>query len=276
MKSFAAFHQLHTLSKDIPNCLENLKIYMIENHLKLNDSKTEIIVFGSSKFKEQVSLHGTFLNSGKCLRFNDNVKYLGIFLDSMLSFDDQIQKVTSLSYGSIRNISQVKSCLSQQNLETFVHAFISSHLDYCNIIYLGLSRKLINKLQKLQNAAIRMIFKVRARHPVSHLFQKLHWLNIDQRVTYKALLVVYKCINGLAPAVLKSLITIRNTDSLILQQTYFNNTKFGKRAFVYYAPKYWNSLPRNIRLASNIKCFKTSLKSYLLLHYDEFKEKVSL
>ena len=98
MKSFAAFHQLHTLSQDIPNCLENLKIYMIENHLKLNDSKTEIIVFGSSKFKEQVSLHGTFLNSGKCLRFNDNVKYLGIFLDSMLSFDDQIQKVTSLSY----------------------------------------------------------------------------------------------------------------------------------------------------------------------------------
>ena len=64
MKSFAVFNQLHTLYEDIPNCLERLKIYMIENHLKLNDTKTEVIVFGSSRFKEQVSLHGTFLRSG--------------------------------------------------------------------------------------------------------------------------------------------------------------------------------------------------------------------
>ena len=276
MKSFAVFNQLHTLYQDIPNCLEKLKIYMIENHLKLNDSKTEVIVFGSSKLKEQISLHGTFLKSGKCIRFNDNVKYLGIFLDSLLSFEDQVQKVTSLSYTSMRNISQVKNCLSQQNLETFVHAFISSHLDYCNIIYLGLSRKLINKLQKLQNAAIRLIFKVRARHPVSSLFRNLHWLNIEQRVVFKVLLVVYKCINGLAPDVLKSLITVRNTETLILKQTYFNNTKFGKRAFVYYAPKYWNSLPLNIRLVSDINCFKTSLKSYLLLHYNEFRNRISM
>ena len=276
MKSFAVFNQLHTLYEDIPNCLERLKIYMIENHLKLNDAKTEVIVFGSSRFKEQVSLHGTFLRSGKCIRFNDNVKYLGVFLDSMLAFDDQVQKVTSLSYASMRNIAKVKNCLSQQNLETFVHAFISSHLDYCNIIYLGLPKKLMNKLQKLQNAAIRLIFKVRARHPVSSLFQKLHWLNIEQRVVFKVLLVVFKCINGLAPNALKSLITVRNTETLLLRQTYFNNTKFGKRAFVYYAPKYWNSLPCDMRLLSDIGKFKTSLKSYLLLHYIEFRERISI
>ena len=97
---------------------------------------------------------GTFLKSGKCIRFSDNVKYLGFLLDSILSFDDQVQKVTSLSYASMRNLSKVKNCLSQQNLETFVHAFISSNLDYCNIIYLGLPKKLLIKLQKLQNASI--------------------------------------------------------------------------------------------------------------------------
>ena len=108
---------------------------------------------------------------------------------------NQVQKVTSLSFASMQNIAEVKNFLSQQILETFVHAFISSHLDYCNIIYLGLPRKLMNKLQKLQNAAIRLIFKVRARHPVSSLFQKLHLLNIEQRVVFKVLLVVFKCIN---------------------------------------------------------------------------------
>ena len=148
----------------------------------------------------------------------------------MLSFEDQVQRVTSLSYASIRNLSKVKDSLSQQNLETFVHAFISSHLDYCNIIYLGLPKMLLNKLQKLQNAAIRLIFKVRTRHPVSSLFKKLHWLNIDQRIIFKALLVVFKCLNGLAPTVLKDLITVRNSERRTLQITYFNKTKVRERS----------------------------------------------
>ncbi len=88
--------------------------------------------------------------------------------------------------------------------------------------------------------------------------------------------MVYECINGLAPTVLKNLITVRNTETLTLQMTYFNKTKFGKRAFVYYAPKYWNSLPLNVRCVSDIDCFKTSLKSYLLLHYNEFRNKISI
>ena len=275
IKSFALFNQLDTLYNDVPNCLEKLKHYMIQSHLKLNDNKTEILVFGSSKFKDQVLLHGTFLKSGECIRFCDKAKYLGVLFDTMLTFEDQIQKVTSMSYTSMRNISSIKSCLSKSNLETFVHAFISSHLDYCNIIYIGLPRKLLSKLQKLQNAAIRLIFKVRARHPVSSLYFKLHWLNIDQRITFKALLFVYKCVNGLAPNVLKALVKIRNSESLTLQTTYFPKTKFGRRAFVYYAPKYWNAIPVNIRCIRDINIFKTSLKSYLLLHYTEFKDKIS-
>ena len=275
IKSFALFNQFNTLYKDVPYCIMKLKEYMLNNYLKLNDTKTEVIVFGSPKFKEGITLNGTFLNSGECIRFTDNVRYLGFLFDAVLSFDSQITKVTSLGYSSLRKISSIKGSLSKSNLETFIHAFISSCLDYCNILYVGLPKKMIYKLQKLQNAAIRIIFKVRAHHPVSSFFAELHWLNIEQRIVYKVLLTTYKVINGLAPEVLKDMITIRNTDTLTLHNKYFNSTKYGKRAFVHYVPRYWNNIPVNLRRKRDVNGFKTALKSYLINNFLVYKSSIS-
>ena len=266
IKSFALFNQYQTLYKDIPHCLSKLIEYMLHNYLKLNNTKTEVIIFANSKFNENVTLHGTFLNSGECIRFTDDIKYLGILFDSMLSLDTQIQKVSSIGYGSLRKISSIKGSLSKSNLETFIHAFISSCLDYCNILYVGLPKKLIVRLQTLQNAAIRLIFNVHSRHPVSSFFTELHWLNIEQRITYKVLLMVYKTVHGLAPDVLKDMISIRNNDTLHLNTIYFNSTKYGKRAFVHYVPRYWNNIPVELRRKNNVSSFKTALKR---LSYDE-------
>ena len=275
VKSFALFNQYSTLYKDVPNCITKLKECMLNNYLKLDDTKTEVIVFGSPKFKERITLNGTFLDSGECIRFTDDVRYLGFLFDAVLLFESQITKVTSLGYSSLRKISSIKGSLSKSNLETFIHAFISSCLDYCNILYVGLPKKSIYKLQKLQNAAIRVIFKVRSRHPVSSLFAKLHWLNIEQRIIYKVLLTTYKVINGLAPEVLKDMVTLRNTDTLILQNNYFNSTKYGKRAFVHYVPRFWNNIPVNLQRARDLNTFKTALKSFLITNFDVFKNSIS-
>ena len=275
-KTFAVFNQYNTLHRDVPDCLHRLKQYMIENHLKLNDTKTQIIVFGNPAFKKQINLHGTFLTSGECIRFDDSIKYLGVLFDSILTFEDQIQKVASVSYASLRKISSIRNCLSSSNLETLIHAFISSHLDYCNVLYVNLPKKLLNKLQKIQNAAIRVFFNVRSRHPVSSFFTELHWLNIEQRVIFKCILLVYKSIHGLAPTVLEDMVIIRNNNNLTLKNVFYKHSKYGKRAFTYYASRYWNTLPIVIRCINTVSSFKTALKSYLITHFTEFKSNFSL
>ena len=271
LRTFTLFNQFHTLHHDVPHCLQKLKRFMAFNHLKLNDAKTEIILFGSKTFKEQVAIHGTFLKSGECIRFTDSAKYLGVIFDSLLNFEEQIQRVSSVSYLHLRKISSIRNKISRSNLETLVHTFICSQIDYCNIIYVNLPKKLLKKLQKLQNAAIRIIFNVRSRHPVSSLFAQLHWLNVEQRVIFKCLLMVYKTINGVAPNVLNNMITIRNRRNCTLQDIYYNQTKLGKRAFIYFASRYWNILPQDIRCTTSIENFKTLLQSYLLTCFTEFK-----
>ena len=159
---------------------------------------------------------------------------------------------------------------------TLIHASISSHLDYCNVLYVNLPKKLLNKLQKLQNAAIRVIFNVRSRHPVSSFFSELHWLNIEQRIIFKCILLIYKSIHGLAPAVLEDMVIVRNNNNLTLQNVYYKHSKYGKRAFSYYASRYWNTLPIDIRCINTVSSFKTALKSYLITRFTEFKSNISL
>ena len=274
-KTFAVFNQFNTFHNDIPDCLYKLKQYMILNHLKLNETKTQVIVFGTEKFRKQITIHGTFLTSGECIRFDDKVKYLGVLFDSLLTLEDQIQAVSSVSYSSLRKISSIRNCLSKSNLECLIHAFISSHLDYCNVLYMNLPKKLLNKLQKLQNAAIRVIFNVRSRHPVSSFFSQLHWLNIEQRIVFKCMLLVYKSIHGLAPDALKDMVVIRNSNNLTLRNVFYKNTKYGKRAFTFYASRYWNIIPIHIRCSNTLSSFKTALKSYLINHLTEFKSNIS-
>ena len=61
------------------------------------------------------------------------------------------------SFDQFRTISKIKHSLSYHDVEIVIHAFISSQLDYCNSLYLGLPQSLISCLQMVQNAAARLL-----------------------------------------------------------------------------------------------------------------------
>ena len=75
----------------------------------------------------------------------------------------------------------------------------------------------------------------------------------------------------LAPTVVQTMCDIRNVNNMTLREIYFNKTKYGKGAFVYYSSRLWNKLPVDIRIIKNIDTFKKSLKSFLMLHFDQLK-----
>ena len=139
--------------------------------------------------------------------------------------------------------------------------FISSRLDCNNSLYVGLTKANLKKLQKVQNAAIRLICKKRTSDHINDCFKQLHWLNIEQRIKFKVLLITFKCIDGSAPTLLRNSVIERNSNLMTLKINQFSSSKIGDRAFSYYAPRYWNELPKHVRTINN---FKSSLKYYLM------------
>ena len=149
-----------------------------------------------SALNEKVIIKGVIFED-QCIRFSTEVKNVGVWLDRNLTMEKHVNQVVSHSYKIIRDIGCIKRYLQQIHLERLVHAVISSRLDYCNALFVNISKENIRKLQKVQNAAAKLILGKRKRDSATEALKELHWLNIEARVTFKVVLLVFKILNGL-------------------------------------------------------------------------------
>ena len=60
-------------------------------------------------------------------------------------------------YYHLRNIASIRNTLCVDSAKALVHAFISSRLDYCNSLLYSLPKKSLDRLQRVQNMAARLI-----------------------------------------------------------------------------------------------------------------------
>ena len=82
----------------------------------------------------------------------------------------------------------------------FVGFFIfTSKLHYCNILLYGLPAIHINKRQRVQNAATRLVTNTPRMCHMTPILEDLHWLPIIYRIEFKIVLLTFKCLYGLAP-----------------------------------------------------------------------------
>jgi len=95
---------------------------------------------------------------------------------------------------SVRNVDIKLTKTNEQTDKTLVQAFVSSRLDYCNCLLIGLMRR----LQAVQNAAARLITGTRRHDHITPILRQLHWLPVRQRAEFKLAMLVFKSIRGLA------------------------------------------------------------------------------
>ncbi len=113
----------------LDDCFEEIKGWMADNFLQLNESKSEILILGHSRNSSDFNL-GSLSAS-----VQPYVRNLGVTFDLSLKFDKQISTVVKGSLFHLRSIAKLKQLLPHKDLETVIRAFITSPLDYCNSLY---------------------------------------------------------------------------------------------------------------------------------------------
>ena len=205
-----------------------------------------------------------FLNEN-CIRFVDHAKNLGIVYDSILSFETQINKVVKSCFLTIRDLYSIRHFLNSDQLKQLVCSKVLSKIDYCNIVYFGINEASLRKLQHVQNCAARLVLKRNATMSLDDFFFTAHWLKVKERIFYKVILIVHKCITFQAPLVVSGLLNFGNSMRTRKLQEKGVNTKFGLRSFEHVGPKLWNLLPKELRMEQDTIVFKKRLKSYLMI-----------
>ncbi len=276
MKSFLPFLQVMALSKDITYCFEMISRWMQEFFLCLNPNKTKILLVVPPSLKDKIVINGIFINNN-CVRFVHSAKNLGVILDDTLSFRDQILSTVKSCFNVIRNLSKIKDFLSYDQLRTVISACIFSRLDYCNSLYYGAHSYLLDKLQSVQNSAARLLLRkggLTNLRSTSTCIRRHHWLRIRDRIIFKICLLVHKCLHGIAPSSLSSLLTNCSSSRTMKLANITYKSGFGNRSFSRVGPKMWNLLPIHLRMEKNCIKFKTGLKTYLFDNSDSFYQKL--
>ena len=148
--------------------------------------------------------------------------------------------------------------------------FPYSFLDYCNVLSSNIPNDFIDKLQKIQNHAARLITKTPMRAHITPSLNKLHWLPVRARLEFKTAILCYKFFHGIAPPYFSKMIanyvpsrSLRSRSQMKLTVKIPKFARIGGRAFSFYAPSLWNNLPFELKCIQTITMFKAQLKTYL-------------
>ena len=203
------------------------------------------------------------------------VKTLGVLFDEFLTFEDHINSVIQCCNIHLRNLRVIGSKLSFDLKKQLIHCLIFSKLDYCNGLLFGLPDYRLKMLQKVQNSCVRFLFNRKAFRNwerATPLLKKAHFLPVKQRIVYKIALLVFKCINNIAPGYISKCIKMKSQplqtlrtdkDYFLLEIPSVSNYKRTERSFSHCGPMVWNNLPYELRTLTNVTTFKSKLKTYL-------------
>ena len=274
MKTFSICFQYNILKNDVEQCIKNIVHWSNILCLKINPDKTEIILFHPKSLSHRVIIKGTFIGN-ECIRHSKEVKNVGVWLDEHLKFDKHVNKIISQCYKLLKDVGRIRNVLSKEHTEMLVHPVITTRLDYCNSLLINTSKKNIFKLQKVQNAAARLVVRGKKRQSISGTLDKLHWLRVESRIIFKILLLTYKSITGQCSKNLELSYKQHNCrpDDFLLLETKVAKTKYGRRTFEYAAPRLWNALPLKIRTEDDLETFKRLIKTLLFKGTEEFKRR---
>jgi hypothetical protein len=230
-------------------CISDIRVWMRENKLQLNEDKTEFLVITPARQAHKVSVDCIHIGDSS-VKAVPTAKNLGATFDNTMSLRNHVTALIKSCNFQLRSIGQARTFLTQKAAEKIIHAFVSSRLDCGNSLLYNLPGYQLERVQRVQNTAARILTRSRKHDHITPVLESLHWLPIQKRIEFKILILTFKCLHGLAPRYLEELLlpytptqSLRSSDKMLLQVPKTHLKCYGDRSFTKASPILWNSLP---------------------------------
>ena len=133
--------------------------------LKLNDEKTEVILFTSKHGLKSLPNIAVSVGGQQQLR-SSSVRNLGVIYDQHISMTQHVNSVCRIGYYHLRNIGRIRRYLSHDSAKTLVHALVTSRLDYCNFLLHGHARE--SACENAMSAECMRVHDHKKQSPLAH------------------------------------------------------------------------------------------------------------
>ena len=256
---------LHSAAATLQQSLTSVEQHFHSLHLLLNTTKTKCIIFDRKHTPS--SAPKILCADGSELEFVSSYKYLGLWLDTSLSFTTHIKHLQSKVKARLSFLYRNKASFTRAAKHTLVKMTILPIFDYGDTIYRSASHSTLRKLDSLHHSAIR--FATGAPFTTHHcdLYNLVDWTSLHTRRLHHWFLLIYKSILGITPHYLSSLLHISQPARNLRSSTFLNlsipkaRTVFGRHAFRFAAAYDWNTLQHTLKLSvlTSLSVFKQNL-----------------
>ena len=163
--------------------LANLHEWLNANKLSLNIAKTELMLIGSRQRLATTIDHSLIVQiKGHEIDRVPHIKSLGVYIDQNLSWSKHVNETAKIISSGIGALKRLRPFICEETaILLYRAALIEPYFDYCCPVWDGLNNELADKLQKLQNRAIRVITKSDYYSSATALRGKLGWDNLCNR-----------------------------------------------------------------------------------------------
>ena len=240
----------------VVNCYTNVQNWSENNGLTINKSKTATLIF-----KRNCTLENLLANND--IQTEESAKFLGVILDSKLTFNEHVDMVAKKVSSGIYALKVLRDVLPKKELVSVYHALIGSHLTY-GILAWGLTSKHnMERLLRLQKWAIRTMLSQTRITSCRNRFRELEILTFPCLYAFHACIHLHKL--KLAGE-LKDNSVVHGYYTRHSNDIHIGHRQYHKTKTTLYSDgiRMYNKLPDNIRQNSSLPSFRVAVKKYFL------------
>ena len=263
--NYADDTNLHACDIDLSNLMRRLEhdsLIAIEwfecNNMKLNTDKCHLLVAGH-KYEH------LWVNVGETKIWeSESEKILGVIIDRNLKFEQHVKKLLVIAGRKLTALARMSNILNFSKLRMLVKSFVESQFAYCPLVWMSCSRTLNNKINKLQERALRILYKDDIS-TFNQLLEKDDSITVHDRNIKLLGKEMYKVHNNILPNALGGFLTNRNLEyNLRKTSTFLRDksctTSYGTESLRILGPKIWDLLPSEIKFSESLKTFEAKIK----------------
>ena len=254
---YAICDDVNSVIKNLENQSSVLQRWFTDNYFKMNSNKCKLII--TDKHEHTANINGVLIKGDK------TVKLLGVTIDNNLNFNGHINDLCRKANQKFLAIARISNYIDNKKLRILMKAFIESQFGYCPLLWMFHSRALNNKIDKLHERSLRILYKGNY-DTFSDLLKKDNSFSIHQRNLQKLVIEMFKVRNGMSPLFMKEIFpTSEASYNFRHGDTFCSNNirtvKCGKNTISHIGPRIWVKVPINLRKIKSLEIFKKNIRN---------------